>query len=129
MPKFVIGELNTFRSNAVNLNQTGDVASITGLPSSIMVDRMEILNWSSTPAALLAMTVRDAATGGGNSLLGSIVGLNTPVTATALAAVATPLAAVLGAVRVVSTGSLYLNVSVANGSALTADVIIYYRQV
>lgn len=127
VPTPIQGELTFARFNTINLNSTGDLASVTGLPASIIVDKMEILNWSTTPSVLLTMTLRDAASGAGNSLLGSIAALNTPITATTLAAVALPLATVLGAVRVISTGALYLNASAANGSALTADIQVSYR--
>lgn len=112
---------------AVNLNATGDAASMTGLPANIILDRLEVSGWSVTPAVLLAMTVRDAAAGAGNSLVGAIGSLNGIITSTAMAAIATPLAAVLGASRVISTTAFYLNVSVANGTALTANVSVYYH--
>lgn len=118
------GEITLVKASALNLNSTGDLISQTGLPSAFIVKRMVLSNWSTTPSVLLTMTLRDAATAAGNSLVGSVAALNTPITSTALAAVATPLATVLGASRVVSSGGLYLNVSAANGSALTADVTI-----
>ncbi len=123
----ITGETLTLKSTGLNLNQTGDVASFTGLPASIVIDRVEIKNWSTTPGVLLTATLRDAAAGAGNSLVGTISGLNAIVTATALAAVAVPFVAVLGASRVVSTSAIYLNVSAANGSALTGDLTIFFH--
>lgn len=128
MPTKVVSEFSVPIANGVNLNSTGDVASFTGLPAKIIIDRIEISNWSATPSALLALTLRDAAAGAGNSLVGAIAALNGVITATALNAVASPLAAVLGASRKVTTSALYLNVSAANGTALTADVAIFYHE-
>ncbi len=116
-------------ATATNLNTTGAVASWTGLASAIVVDNLEILGWSATPSALLALTLRDAATGGGNSLVGLVASLNTPITSTALVASASPIASVLGAVRRVTSGALYLNVSAGNGTALTANIRVTYHEV
>lgn len=113
-----------FQITGQNLNATGDKI-ISGLPAKYVIDRLVIHDWSATPGALLAATLRDAATGGGNSLVGAIVGLNTPITATALAAEAFPQVAALGANRVLTASTLYFNVSVANGSALTANISLY----
>lgn len=115
------------RAFGINLNSVADAAVFTGLPLSLIVDKVEIFGWSGTPAALLAMTIRDAAAGAGNSLVGAIAALNTPITSTALAAQLIPLAAALGAVRVVTTGKIYARVGTANGSALTANLNIYWH--
>lgn len=124
MPITLQGELVLVKASAVNLNSTGEVLTQAGLPARFIVNRLVISNWSATPSALLAMTLRDTAAGAGNSLVGALAALNTPITATALAAVAYPFAAVLGASRAVTTGNIFLNASVANGTALTADVLI-----
>lgn len=120
-PLSIIG----FSLTSLNLNNTGDVATFTGLPSRYLVSSLVLDNWSTTPSALLTATLRDAATAGGNSLVGSIAGLNAIVTATALAAQAFPLASTLGANRSLTASSLYLNVSAANGSALTATGTLF----
>ena len=122
----LLGELDIRRATAVDLNATGDLASFTGLPTNILIDRLILWGWSTTPAALLAATLRDAASAGGNSLVGVIAALNTPITATTLAAVMFPSVTALGASRVVTSGALYLNVSASNGSALTANVSVLY---
>ncbi len=114
-----------YRVNAANLNTTGDVVTFTGLPAQYIVERLIISGWSATPAAILAATLQDAAAAGGNSLVGAIAALNTPITATSLNGQFIPLAAALGATRNLTASSLYLNVSVANGTALTADVTLF----
>jgi len=112
-------------AKGVNLNSTGD-KNTAGVPVGAVVDKVKILNWSATPSATLSCTVRDASGGGGNSLLGTITGLNTPITSTALAAVIVPAATATYAQRVTTTNAVYFHVGTANGSALTADVVIYW---
>jgi hypothetical protein len=91
---YIVGDFSALFGDMKNgwlvlYDATGDVASFTGLPDSIVVDRVELRNWSTTPGVLLTAT--------------------------------------LGANRVVSTSALYLNVSAANGSALTGDIVIFYH--
>lgn len=123
---FAMANLGSFSTSisGVNLNSTGDTISILNLPSRFIINQLVFSNWSATPSVLLVGTLRDAAAAGGNSLVGSIAGLNTPITSTALAAVATPLASVLGASRAVTTNAVYLNLTVANGTALSADMTL-----
>lgn len=109
----------------LNLNTTGDVASvITGLPARFVITSCFLSNFSTTPSVLLAATLRDAATAGGNSLVGPIAGLNTIVTSTTQTMRAVSLTTALAAQVADITGKLYFNVSVANGSALTADLTL-----
>lgn len=107
----------------LNLNTTGDVASvITGLPARFVIASCFLSNFSTTPSVLLAATLRDTASAGGNSLVGPITGLNAIVTSTTQAMRAVSLTTALAAQVANTTGKLYFNVSVANGSALTADL-------
>lgn len=122
-----VGFYKTVTINGADLNISGDRADFTALPASISVDSVEISGWSSTPSAALVATVRDAASGAGNSLVGSIAGADSIVTATAINLVAKPSAAALSAKRRVTTGSLYVNVGTPNGSALTANITITYH--
>lgn len=121
------GLVSTRHVTGINLNTTGDVASFLNLPPSCVVERIELSNWSATPSALLTATLRDAATAGGNSLLGSIAGLDGPITSTALTATIASTPLTINAVRKVSTSNIYLNVSAANGTALTADALLTYH--
>lgn len=113
------------QSTGLNLNSTGDVASIlTGLPARFVVTEAFLSNFSTTPSILFAATVRDAASGAGNSLCGNLSGMNTVVTSTTQAARAVALTSLLSAQVANVTGKLYFNVSTANGSALTADITL-----
>jgi hypothetical protein len=117
--------LKRFSAQGVDLNGTGDRLTFTGLPSvPYVVEKILIHGWSATPAAPLVMTLRDASSGGGNSLAGSMSGLNLLVTSTALALEAVPNVDVLGTNRTLTSTSLYLNASAGNGSALTANVTL-----
>lgn len=115
----------SFSSTGVNLNTTGDVFSIiAGLPARFLVSQLLLSNFSGIPTALVAATLRDTATAGGNSLVGALVALNGIVTSTTLVMRAVPLTTALAAAVAVTTAKLYLNVSAANGSALTADITV-----
>lgn len=106
----------------VNFNQTGDAATFPMPSAKYIITQILLYDWSATPNVLLAFTVRDTASGAGNSILGSIVGINTLGTATSGFVGKTPVS--LGAYTQLSGSTMYLNISVANGTALTASVIL-----
>lgn len=122
------GVLRKFKVNSVNLNGTGDRATFTGLPTvPYVVEKLLIHSWSTTPSGTLSMTLRDTTSGGGNSLLNSLAGLNLTISNTSLALEAIPNVAAVGAKRTLTASNLYLNASAANGSALTATVTLIIK--
>ena len=117
-PTTVLGFLT-----GINLNATGDNAISIRYSKYVLLGAY-LYDFSTTPGALTTATLRDAASGGGNSLVGSLAALN-GIATTALGAHAIPTASALGAVRQSTASTLYLNVSVANGSALTCSVVLH----
>lgn len=107
----------------VNLNATGDT-SIAISATKYLVLALVVRDSSGTPGVLCAFTLRDAAAGGGNSLAGSLVGLNGAIS-TSKAGFLQISPTALGSYQQETATTLFINVSVANGSALTAtfDII------
>lgn len=107
------------KATAVNLNATGDT-SVTIWSSKYIITQVIMRDASATPAVTLTFTVRDTAAGGGNSLIGSVTALNT-VVSTSIAGFLQPSPTALMSSRQLTTSTLFINVSVPNGSALTAN--------
>lgn len=124
----VQGSLKKYTSMGVNLNATGDVWTVQNIPlTNYVVERFTIWGQSVTPSILLTASLRDAASGGGNSILGTMTGLNLVLNNALLGLEMIPFAGAAGSNRVINTSTLYFYVSVANGTALTANMTLYLR--
>lgn len=107
----------------VNLNATGDT-SIPITLSKYIITALWISNFSASPAALFACSLRDAAAGAGNSLMATTM-VALPSTA-ALDFFTTNMNGIaLATIRRNTASTLFFNVGVANGSTLTADVFVF----
>lgn len=107
---------------AWNANATGDAALTNLMPwTNAIIESVYFTNASASEAAsILVATLRDAASGGGNSL-GTVAAL-TGLTSAPLA-----VQQLLTVARRVTTGALFLNTSVASGVVGTVDVYVFGR--
>lgn len=123
---FTPPDLRTYRAVAVNLAALGDQYVFTGLPSTpFRVVSMVIWNHSATPGLLTAFHLRDSSGGLGNSLLGPIAGMNAYLGIAALGLEIPISNSAMFSNRVFpGETSLYFRVTVANATALTANVNI-----
>ena len=105
----------------INLNATGDQA-IQLLGTKKVIRRIVITNASVTLAAsATTATIRDAASGGGNAIVPAVA--VTALTAATKLVDQTLFAA--AATDYVTANPIYVNISVAHGSAASADIYIY----
>lgn len=124
----IVGSLKKYTSMGVSLNTTGDVWVVTGIPlTNYVVERFTMWGQSATPSILLTGSLRDAPSGGGNSILGAFSGLNLLLNNSLLALEQVPFAGAAGSNRVLSANTLYFNIFVANGSPLTVNMTLYLR--
>lgn len=120
-------DLRTFKLVNVNLNALGDQGTFTGLPERpFVVSGFRLWNYTAVPGSLTSVSLRDGTTGTGNQLLGPLVGMNTVVTSTAASLDILASQNIISFNRILNSGSLpnfqlYLNVAVANISALTCN--------
>lgn len=114
--------LQTYKATNVSLATSGDKYIFTGLPSSpFRVTSLVAWNFSGTPGALVAYSLRDAAAGLGNQLISSGVGLNLIVVTPLTDAIPLDIGTLFRN-KVYTNSTLYFNVAVGNVSALTCNL-------
>lgn len=114
------------QSSGIDFNATGDVATMPVPFARYIVTRLLLTNASATPGATLAMSLRDASGAGGSSLMTTtIAGLNTIITSSQGLVLSNLNGVSLTGLKEATASSLYLNVSVANGSSLIMTARVF----